>query len=175
MDDRESLLCAKYDKINRALAGRKINKEDREDLLHEIFIKAYLSLGKLKNVEKMDAWLRAIADNTVKTYFGAMQKERQWQTFVDEEQMEIRAAAASALEYEKMLKNLDCPADQEKLAGILKTMDGRTLLIFRLHYFLGYPLREIADREHMNYSTVKSIHIRGLQKLKSKWEEKERH
>lgn len=53
--EKEALLCSKYNNINRLLAIMNVEKQDREDLLQDIFIKALRSLKQLKDVEKMDA------------------------------------------------------------------------------------------------------------------------
>lgn len=48
--EKEALLCSKYNNINRLLAIMNVEKQDREDLLQDIFIKALRSLKQLKDV-----------------------------------------------------------------------------------------------------------------------------
>lgn len=63
--EKEALLCGKYNSINRLLAMQNVERQDREDLLHEIFMKAFRKLGQLRDPEKMDAWLWTITRNEV--------------------------------------------------------------------------------------------------------------
>ena len=61
--EKEALLCSKYNNVNRLLAILNVDRQDREDLLHNIFINALRSLKQLRDVEKMDAWLWTITRN----------------------------------------------------------------------------------------------------------------
>lgn len=66
--EKEVLLCSKYNSINRLLAIHDVGRQDREDLLQEIFINAFRFLEKLKDPDKMDAWLWKITRNEVNRY-----------------------------------------------------------------------------------------------------------
>lgn len=50
--------------IFRICLGFTKNFSDAEDLTHDIFLKAYLKLGTLKNPDKKKEWLLIIARNT---------------------------------------------------------------------------------------------------------------
>ena len=75
--EKEALLCSKYNNINRLLAIMNVEKQDREDLLQEVFIKALRYLNKLRDVEKMDAWLWSITRNEVNRHWREVMKNRQ--------------------------------------------------------------------------------------------------
>ena len=74
--EKEALLCSKYNNINRLLAIMNVEKQDREDLLQDIFIKALRSLKQLKDVEKMDAWLWSITRNEVNRHWQMCIRDR---------------------------------------------------------------------------------------------------
>jgi len=49
------------------------NKDIAEDLLHEVFIKAYEKFDTLEDEEKIQSWLYKIASNTIIDYFRKKQ------------------------------------------------------------------------------------------------------
>lgn len=51
--EKEALLCSKYNNINRLLAMYNVDKQDREDLLQNIFVSAFRSLDQLREADKM--------------------------------------------------------------------------------------------------------------------------
>lgn len=111
--EKEALLCSKYNNINRLLAIMNVEKQDREDLLQDIFIKALRSLKQLKDVEKMDAWLWSITRNEVNRHWRQVMKNRESLRFLDAEEIEINVARRDGSYYLRLADELEQIGDRE--------------------------------------------------------------
>ncbi|MCB6992591.1 sigma-70 family RNA polymerase sigma factor [bacterium 210820-DFI.6.37] len=163
---KEALLCGKYDQINRLLAIQNIKLPDREDLLHEIFIKAFRSLGKLREPDKIDSWLWKITRNEVNRYLRGIIKKRQWTQGMPREELENLGKEPGAGPYLPVKDELEQICQRDELTRALRTLPEKSLIVFRLHYYEGYSLSETAEIMGERYNTVKSWHRRGLEKLR---------
>lgn len=174
INEKAVLLSEHYGQINKILLAHGVPAEDREDLLHEVFIAAYKSLGTLRETEKMGSWLWKIAENAVRKYYRKRRRIGEWEIFLFDEEPET----ADVLGRE--------PAELDQIADSIERMDQRNLLLpalkklsrdeeslLKLYYGLGYSLVEIAEAQGKNYSSVKSMHIRALRKLRRIVEEGE--
>lgn len=163
---KEALLCSKYDNINRLLAIHNVNKQDREDLLHNIFINAFRSLDKLRDVEKMDAWLWSITRNEVNKYLRGIIRGRNTFRSLSRQEIDTDGYELSENDCIQLANELDRVCDREELIQALRQLPQEFMILFRLHYFEGYKLTEIAQITGESVNTVKSRHRRGLIKLR---------
>ena len=164
--EKEALLCGKYNSINRLLAMQNVERQDREDLLHEIFMKAFRKLGQLRDPEKMDAWLWTITRNEVNRYWRRIMNGREMEKSLDAETTPVLSAEVSDAYYRGLAEELERFCEHDKLAAALHKLNEKTLILFRLHYFGGYKLKEIAQITGDSESTIKSRHKRGLIRLR---------
>lgn len=164
--EKEALLCSKYNNINRLLAIYNIDKQDREDLLQNIFISAFRSLEQLREAEKMDAWLWSITRNEMNRYWRKIMKSREMIRSIDTEDFDAQMAYADDIHHRKLEEEIERLCEREELTQALHELSEKTLILFRLYYFEGYKLREIAKITGDSESAVKSRHKRGLIKLK---------
>lgn len=164
--EKEALLCSKYNNINRLLAIMNVEKQDREDLLQDIFIKALRSLKQLKDVEKMDARLWSITRNEVNRHWRQVMKNRESLRFLDAEEIEINVARRDGSYYLRLADELEQIGDREQLARLLRKLPEDAIILLRLYYYEGYNLSEIAQITGESENTVKSRHRRALEKLR---------
>lgn len=169
--EKEALLCGKYNSIHRLLAIHNVDRQDREDLLHEIFIKAFRSLGKLREIDKMDPWLWSITRNEVSRYWSEIMKRRETMRSLDAEGFEMHTDQITDEHYRYLADQLEHLSDREELVDALGRLSEKTLILFRLYYFEGYRLKEIALITGESESAIKSRHKRGLTHLKKILEE----
>lgn len=169
--EKEALLCSKYDNINKLLVIHKVFQQDREDLIHEIFFKALKKLHQLRDPEKMDAWLWSITRNEVNRYWRHIMKSRHYFRSLEGEQTVLRHSEISDVHYLRLAEEMDRIGDLEELTEALHRLNDKTQLLFRLYYFGGYRLKEIAIITGETESAVKSRHVRGLEKLRGILEE----
>ena len=120
----------------------KVNDEHTaEDLLHEVFIKATRSLDGLRDGEKIQSWLYAIASNTVKDYYRKMQIE-----LTDETDVAVENEMN-----ESVIDELACC-----LEDFLMILPQTQREVLKSIYFDELTLLEFAEQKNMNLSTVKS-------------------
>jgi len=61
-------------KLKSFIFYRLKDKDDTEDLLQEVFIKAYTRFDSLKDISKLSSWLFSITRNEINAYFNAKKK-----------------------------------------------------------------------------------------------------
>lgn len=55
------ILVSRYQRLVYGLAAHRTRSfEDAKDVAQEVFLQAYLNLGKLKNPEKFASWMRTV-------------------------------------------------------------------------------------------------------------------
>lgn len=166
-EERIALLTRKFDYVNKLLAAHGIKKEDREDLLNEVFILAIRSIDKLKDVDKMESWLWTITENHLKLYFKQISRKQEVEVYAEEIKLEQRTVELeTALDFDQVARAIDRLVTREELKFALSQLDNDTLTILNLRYGFQYRLSEIAKIQGKNYSSVKSIHTRALNKLR---------
>ena len=169
--EKEALLCSKYNNVNRLLAILNVDRQDREDLLHNIFINALRSLKQLRDVEKMDAWLWTITRNEVNRYWRKIMRSREMLRSMDSREFQEHMASSGNGPHQRLEEEIERIFTREELIRALRRLPDKTLILFRLYYFEGYKLREIAKMTNENESTIKSRHQRGLTRLREMLEE----
>ncbi|NBI63423.1 sigma-70 family RNA polymerase sigma factor [Clostridiales bacterium] len=164
--EKEELLCSKYDSVNRILIIENVPKQDRDDLLQDIFINALRSLHQLRDPDKMDAWLWKIARNELIRYWRESIRGQGRIRSTDTEDFEAEISHINDVNYRSLEEEFDRIAHREDLCRVLKHLPRKTLVIFRLYYFEGYRLTEISKITGENVNTVKTRHARGLAYLR---------
>lgn len=135
-----------------------LNKEIAEDLTSEFFVKLLTKLDTFDDSKaKLNTWLYTIARNSVTDYFRVNKIE----VYVDDEENPLDLKVDYELEKE-LIKN----EDRKELYEALITLDDRTRKLLSLKYFFNMSVKEIAINTGINESTVSTICLRGIEKLK---------
>ena len=137
------------------------NCEDACDISHEVFIKVFRSLGKLKNSSAFDAWLRRVTVNT------CMDHLRRWSN-------EKIVDGFSYLDYEYVTDPGSVRPDGPVEDGELRRMISRAVerlprrqkRVFVLRHYEGLPLKEIARTLNCSLGTVKAHLFRATRRLR---------
>lgn len=127
-----------------------------EDIVQEVFIKAFQSIDTLKETQKFQSWLYAIASNTINDYFRKHKIDVTDETDVSDDE---------AL-YESIMRELDCC-----LSTFMETLSPIQHDVLQAVYFDELTLNEYAEKNGLNLSTVKSHSKRAKTALKSLLEE----
>jgi len=139
------------------------DKDATEDAIQETFIKVWRNLKKYDSNKKFKTWLYTIAKNTA---FDSLKKKKAlpFSSFEDEDgrtPFENISQAPEILEYletEEMISAVD-----EALKRLSPLY--RTLIV--LLYREDFSLQETAEILKIPYNTLKSRHLRGIQKLQA--------
>lgn len=136
-----------------------------EEIFQNTMVQALSGLKKLRENDKMKAWLFTIAKYEARRYYSKSQKI----IYVEfNETTENESNWMNQSQFEDFTKAIE---DKEVLKNLLDQIPPEDQQIYILHYFYDLSLKEISETLNINYSTVRSVHVRGLTKLKNKWME----
>lgn len=153
-----------FDKLMTEVQGRiygllynmTSSKEDAEDLLQEVFVKAHQSLPKFRGQSSFYTWVYRIAVNRA-INFVKKRKRRQGLSLDD---LDLGVERDPAL---VEMANLDTPERnvrlkelQEKLNMALQTLSEKHRTVVVLHDIQGMPHHEIAEILGCSSGTVRS-------------------
>lgn len=127
------------------------NKSLAEDLLHEVFIKAYKNIESVEDKNNIQAWLYKIASNTIIDYYrkNEMKTIENYELYFKEE------------EEESVINELSCC-----LNTLIDELPVKQKEVLQEVYFSEKSLVEYANENNLNLSTVKSNSKRAKEKLK---------
>jgi RNA polymerase sigma-70 factor (ECF subfamily) len=132
---------------------RRIGHADlAEDILQDVFVKAYSRLDTLADADRIQSWLYQIARNTIIDYYRTCKSAEplpeeiaQWQEHNDEEWRELGKCVLPMIE----------------------TLPEGYREALRLSEIDGLPLKEVAQRLNLSLPGAKSRVQRGRERLKS--------
>lgn len=149
--------------VNAYLYHKIQIEQDREDLLQEIFIKAYTRIRHLRNPSKTGPWLLQIAANTVKDKYKA--QSRKIKT--------VQPATHSETQNDLIdLTNEASSVDSKDLMDIIKSsireLKEKYSTVVYLSLYMEYSSIEIATLLNMRPGTVRMRLKRGTELLRKK-------
>jgi RNA polymerase sigma-70 factor (ECF subfamily) len=129
------------------------NRANWEELVHDVFVEAYFSLGGFQGKAPFEHWLRRIATRTGYRFWKTRQRRRREQP-LDSETTEQAVADKPA------------PADAADLVHhLLGELAPRDRLVLTLSYLEGRTTAEIADLTGWTHSLVKVQSHRARRRL----------
>jgi len=137
---------------------------DAEDVVQDVFIKAYDALPGFRGEAKVSSWLYRIAINTCLDQ-ARLQKWKQWGTFLPLRealglwQKDYRSNPA------RVHESKEIRGDIEQAVRSLTPLE-RSIFVLRHHREL--KIREIAEVLERSEGTVKNILFRAVRKLRSR-------
>ncbi len=137
-----------------------------EEILNDVFLKAYNSIDNLKEKKSLKSWLYTIATNTIIDYYRKKQPatiEIENEKMIDEEKTD------------SIYSEFDCC-----LNDFLNQLSPSNAKALKAVYFDEMTQQEYAEKSSLNLSTVKSHVHRGKNSLKDFFEqccsfEKDKH
>ena len=142
MEKFEDLLKAERLSVERFVRFRINSKPDADDVLQEVFIKAYQSFPKLKNKESFKAWIISIARNKCNDYFR--KKSTLYEIPIDFLiEKELSDSRYGVSEVHTVRETLDMLGEKDKQ-------------ILYLFFWKELPQSEIAKKLSIPLGTVKS-------------------
>lgn len=163
-DAFEQIIGLFHQDIFRMIYYRTQSRMDAEDVAQEVFLQAYKSLAKLKEVNRFRPWLFTIALNRVRDF----QRKRRLLAFLgisaSEEEPESRDfdadSAPSALD--QLMKH-EFWSEVKRLSNKLSSAERE---VFFMRFMDELSIREIADILKKSESAVKTHLYRALKKFK---------
>jgi len=146
--------------LNYILKISNISREDGEDILQEVFIKAYQNLNDFDLNYKFSNWIYSIAHNTTISAFRKKKVRPQTVSWEDKDLNNILESTLDAentslhkLTYKQILKIINQLPLKYKDVLILKFMEGK-------------DYREISDILHKPMGTIATLINRAKKSLK---------
>lgn len=152
----QSELFAKYRPQVYHWALRMVRRvEDAQDVMQEVFLRAFRGLPEYRGESKFSVWLYRITYNLSLDWLTRKRKEH----VSFEEEIHSPAEEAPALEDERVL------AELEKLPA-------RYSMVLTFYYLRGMSYQEISDMLKLPINTVKTHLRRAKDLLRERMEEK---
>lgn len=146
--------------LNYILKISNINREDAEDILQEVFIKAYQNLNDFDLNYKFSNWIYSIAHNATISAFRKKKVRPQTVSWEDkdlnnilESTLDVENTSLQKLTYKQILKIINRLPLKYKDVLILKFMEGK-------------DYREISDILHKPMGTIATLINRAKKSLK---------
>ncbi len=144
-----------------------VTKEEAEDLVQEVFIKAYLNLNDFDTSLRFSSWIYRIAHHqTISAY--RKRQVRPEGNRIDVEENVLHQIASD----EDIARNLDREIQAQVIREAIERLDEPTREILVLRYFEEKDYAEIADILQEPAGTVATHLYRAKKKLRILLEEK---
>ena len=148
----EEMYRSYRDKVSRYISGKVPNAHDAEDLVSNVFLKAYKKWDSFDaNRASPSTWIYAITRNTVIDYY----RTRRFTGELPEE------LAGGERVDERLLRE----ETLDRLVDALEELSRWERDVILLHYYSGETLRVIAEKLQLSYATVKLTHAKALRQL----------
>jgi len=153
--------------LNYILKISNISREDAEDILQEVFVKAYQNLNDFDLNFKFSNWIYSIAHNTTISVFRKKKVRPQTVSWEDkdldnilESTLDVENTSLQKLTYKHILKIINQLPLKYKDALILKFVEGK-------------DYREISDILHKPMGTIATLINRAKKSLKQELEKED--
>jgi RNA polymerase sigma-70 factor (ECF subfamily) len=160
----DQLVSIFHEPIFRMVYVRTRSRVDTEDLTQDIFIQAFKSIGRLREVDRFRSWLYSIAANRVRDFH---RKKRLRSFFMISSGEEIPGADSNdAYDDPEPLKNVMRKDFWGHLGGVFGKLSRLEKEVFTMRFIDQLTLREIAESLGKGESTVKTHLYRALKKFR---------
>lgn len=138
-----------------------VSKEDREDVLQNVFIKAYRNIQSFDTTLSFSTWVYRIAHNEAISFFRAKKVRPEGHLLDDGEEI-----LATIFDDTDFTQDLDKKIEAKKIAQCVQKLDEMYRDIIILRYFEDREYKEISDILKIPEGTVATLLHRAKKKLK---------
>lgn len=165
LQDRDSfgILIERYEaKLRRYMIRLGLrNNDDQDDVLQEVFIKAYKNLHSFDTGLSFSSWLYRIAHNETMTWFRRRQVRPEGYLVSDGEAvLELVASSQASLETQ-----FDARLSEEEVSSALRVIDPKYREVLVLRFFEHKEYEEISDILQIPVGSVGTLLHRGKKQL----------
>ena len=161
--DGFALLVKKYtDSVFRIVMGFIHQQEEAEDITQEVFVKAWLSLGRFNHKAAFSTWLFRIAINESINALNSKKRRKAWNRISSLFQPETSPADSAVRVEEK--------EEYRVVRALLDSLTSSQKTAFVLSEYEGLSQREIAAVLEISEGAVEQLLVRARQHLRKKME-----
>ncbi len=166
------ILINRYEKKMQRYAGKLLNNyEDRQDVVQEVFTKAYVNIQSFETNRKFSSWLYRIAHNEIVNIF----KKNKRKKFLPLFDLDIFFPQYVNKNHEEINKNLERQEMRKVIDVCFNQLGGKYKEPVALYYLEEFSYKEIADIMQIPTATVGVRIKRAKQILKSMFEKQGYH
>jgi RNA polymerase sigma-70 factor (ECF subfamily) len=163
----DELVRLYHGKIYGLVYNMTSNRQDTEDLLQEVFTKAYSSLAKFKGNSSFYTWVYRIAINRTINFLKKRKKKQALSLDNVEGGIERDPAYVELSSRESQVRDVGIGELQEKLNEALLTLSEKHRAVVVLHDIQGIPHNEIARMLGVSEGTLRSRLFYARQQLQT--------
>jgi RNA polymerase sigma-70 factor (ECF subfamily) len=155
-------ICAVYgEEIKRFIYALTRNDPfASEEIFQNAMVGALKDLYYLRDSSKMKAWILAIAKAESKRYYAEKQKKNNYEYY-----MFLETDLNQNAHMYDFTKSIE---DRDYIKALIECLKGAEKQLCILYYYYGLTFKEIASILGLNYNTIRSLHFRGIAKLRKK-------
>lgn len=131
-----------------------------EEIYQNTMLSALKGLRGLRDDRKMKDWIFAIAKEESKRYYAAATADKVRRPPVLSNALE--AEPSGITDFTQSVE------DRVSVAALISSLKTEERQLYILHYYYGFPFKKISEILNMNYNTVRSIHGRGMAKMRKR-------
>lgn len=146
-----------------------ISKQDREDVLQNVFIKAYRNIQSFDITLSFSTWIYRIAHNEAVSFFRAKKVRPEGHLIDDGEEVLLRV-----LDDTDFVGDLDKKIEAKQIEFFISKLEQNYKDIIILRYFEDRDYREISDILKIPEGTVATLLYRAKKKLRILIEDKQK-
>jgi len=155
-------LVEKYKKLVCYIVFRLVsNKQDREDLCQDVFLKVYKNIDRFNFEAKLSTWIAKIANNTCINYL----EKKKAGLFEDYSPEDITMDSISG-DINGPLKNAENYDISKRIRDEINNLPEVYKTIITLYHLEGMTYLQISEVTELPVGTVKSYLFRARQQLK---------
>jgi RNA polymerase sigma-70 factor (ECF subfamily) len=158
-DAYQRLIERHQDHVGRILWRFSRDRRVHEELVQDVFVEAYLSLGTFSRKAPFEHWLARIATRVGYRYWKEKARQRQFETFSVEEWDQVSGA-------EDVLETLEPDRAATLLHALLEQLPPRDRLVLTLRYLEECDVAATARRTGWSKAMVKVQTLRARNKLR---------
>ena len=162
--DYEHLLLEHTDKVFHVVLCMVGNREDAEDVMQDVFLKAYKHLDDFRGAADVGTWLYSIAMNTARAHLRSRNRARRRTASRPVEELDILGRLPAAPD--RVETEFDRQQISRALHQALQSLPPEFREVFVLKNIRGYSYKQIADILGISMGTVESRLFRAREKLR---------
>lgn len=153
-------------RIYRFIFLKIANKNDTEDLLHEVFLAAWRTIGKYKEQENVPftSWLYQIARNKIIDYYRQVKRNISLDEILKENALPTEFVSAA---HHTIVNALNATYEMQAIMNALGRLNDNQQNILILRYIEDLSPEEIGSVLKKTPGAVRLIQHRALKKLKT--------
>lgn len=128
-----------------------------EEIYQNTMLGALKGLHYLQDCSKMKSWIFSIAKAESKRYYATASPK-------SSRDCGFEAENTASLEY--MIDFTKSVEDREYIKDLINALSDDEQQLYILHYYYDLQLKEISKMLNVNYNTIRSMHVRGMAKMR---------